>query len=299
MGGPAGRATTPTSASSTCTPSPLPQDPDTAAAPHARDGRAVPGAGHRPVPGDHLRAEPRARPRRTGLGAGMFHRFRAGVADDAVQGQVAEGGQRRHHRRPVHLSGADGRRRAALRHRTWCPSARTSASTSNWRATSRSASTRASPTPSSSPSAMIPKATAKIYDLQDPTAKMSKSAASDAGLISLLDDPQGDGQEDPLGRHRQRARDPLRPRGQAGGVEPADDPVRGHRHRRRQARRGLRGPRLRRPEEGHRRRGGRVRHPDQGQGRRTARRHRRTRGRAGRGRHPRHRGVCEDAEAGI
>lgn len=39
------------------------------------------------------------------------------------------------------------------------------------------------------PEAMIPKATAKIYDLQDPTAKMSKSADSDAGLISLLDDP--------------------------------------------------------------------------------------------------------------
>lgn len=32
--------------------------------------------------------------------------------------------------------------------------------------------------------------TAKIYDLQDPTSKMSKSAASDAGLISLLDDPK-------------------------------------------------------------------------------------------------------------
>jgi tryptophanyl-tRNA synthetase len=39
------------------------------------------------------------------------------------------------------------------------------------------------------PEPMIPKATAKIYDLQDPTAKMSKSASSDAGLISLLDDP--------------------------------------------------------------------------------------------------------------
>jgi tryptophanyl-tRNA synthetase len=39
------------------------------------------------------------------------------------------------------------------------------------------------------PEAMIPKATAKIYDLQDPTAKMSKSAATDKGLISLLDDP--------------------------------------------------------------------------------------------------------------
>src|SRR3954462_3605166 len=40
------------------------------------------------------------------------------------------------------------------------------------------------------PEPMIPKATAKIYDLQDPSAKMSKSAATDAGLISLLDDPK-------------------------------------------------------------------------------------------------------------
>lgn len=40
------------------------------------------------------------------------------------------------------------------------------------------------------PEPMIPKATAKIYDLQDPTAKMSKSAATDAGLITLLDDPK-------------------------------------------------------------------------------------------------------------
>ncbi|WP_326548961.1 tryptophan--tRNA ligase [Mycolicibacterium sp. ND9-15] len=40
------------------------------------------------------------------------------------------------------------------------------------------------------PDPMIPKATAKIYDLQDPTSKMSKSAGTDAGLISLLDDPK-------------------------------------------------------------------------------------------------------------
>ncbi|MEC3954861.1 tryptophan--tRNA ligase [Nocardia sp. CDC153] len=32
--------------------------------------------------------------------------------------------------------------------------------------------------------------TAKIYDLQDPTSKMSKSATSDAGLLNLLDDPK-------------------------------------------------------------------------------------------------------------
>ncbi|MGH3636931.1 tryptophan--tRNA ligase [Mycobacterium sp.] len=39
------------------------------------------------------------------------------------------------------------------------------------------------------PNLLIPKATAKIYDLADPTSKMSKSAATDAGLINLLDDP--------------------------------------------------------------------------------------------------------------
>ena len=40
------------------------------------------------------------------------------------------------------------------------------------------------------PDVMIAKQTAKIYDLAEPTAKMSKSAATDAGLISLLDDPK-------------------------------------------------------------------------------------------------------------
>ena len=37
------------------------------------------------------------------------------------------------------------------------------------------------------PEAEIPKGTAKIYDLQDPTSKMSKSADSEAGLIKVLD----------------------------------------------------------------------------------------------------------------
>jgi tryptophanyl-tRNA synthetase len=39
------------------------------------------------------------------------------------------------------------------------------------------------------PSAHIVKDTAKILDLQDPRAKMSKSASSPAGIIELLDDP--------------------------------------------------------------------------------------------------------------
>lgn len=40
------------------------------------------------------------------------------------------------------------------------------------------------------PDAYIVKETAKIYDLQDPTAKMSKSASSPKGLINLLDEPK-------------------------------------------------------------------------------------------------------------
>ncbi|WP_395243788.1 tryptophan--tRNA ligase [Agromyces sp. MMS24-K17] len=39
------------------------------------------------------------------------------------------------------------------------------------------------------PEAYIPKESARIYDLQEPTSKMSKSAASEAGLIKLLDEP--------------------------------------------------------------------------------------------------------------
>ncbi|MEU6340493.1 MULTISPECIES: tryptophan--tRNA ligase [unclassified Streptomyces] len=40
------------------------------------------------------------------------------------------------------------------------------------------------------PAPYIVKETAKIYDLQDPQAKMSKSAASPKGLINLLDEPK-------------------------------------------------------------------------------------------------------------
>jgi tryptophanyl-tRNA synthetase len=40
------------------------------------------------------------------------------------------------------------------------------------------------------PEPHILKETAKVYDLQNPSAKMSKSADSDAGLLRLLDDPK-------------------------------------------------------------------------------------------------------------
>ncbi|RZS67971.1 tryptophanyl-tRNA synthetase [Agromyces ramosus] len=39
------------------------------------------------------------------------------------------------------------------------------------------------------PEALIPTESARIYDLQEPTAKMSKSANSEAGLVKLMDEP--------------------------------------------------------------------------------------------------------------
>ncbi|MFI8567893.1 tryptophan--tRNA ligase [Rhodococcus sp. NPDC078407] len=40
------------------------------------------------------------------------------------------------------------------------------------------------------PDAHIIKGTAKIFDLQDPTAKMSKSSSNPAGIVNILDDPK-------------------------------------------------------------------------------------------------------------
>lgn len=39
------------------------------------------------------------------------------------------------------------------------------------------------------PTAVHPRAGARVMDLQDPTSKMSKSSSSDAGIVYLLDDP--------------------------------------------------------------------------------------------------------------
>lgn len=40
------------------------------------------------------------------------------------------------------------------------------------------------------PEGFIPEGSAKIYDLQDPTSKMSKSGTNPKGLVNLLDDPK-------------------------------------------------------------------------------------------------------------
>ena len=132
---------------------------------------------------------PRARAHPVGVGAGLLHRLRAGIADDAVQGQVDASGRRGSttvglFTYPVLQAadvlaydsdlvpvGEDQRQHLEL--------ARDVAQRFNSRF----------PDTFVVPDMLIPKATAKIYDLQDPTSKMSKSAATDAGLINLLDDP--------------------------------------------------------------------------------------------------------------
>ena len=79
------------------------------------------------------------------------------------------------------------------------------------------------------PEASIPPVGARIMDLQNPTAKMSKSVESPQGTITLLDDPKAITKQIKSRGHRLRHRGPLRPRRQARRLEPAADPRRGHR----------------------------------------------------------------------
>ena len=110
------------------------------------------------------------------------------------------------------------------------------------------------------PEPYILKSTAKILDLQNPAIKMSKSSSSAGRHHRDARRPQGLGEEDPLGRHRLRLRDPLRPRGEAGGLQPAHDLLGAHRPGHRRPRHGVRRAGVRRPQGRPGRRGGRVRH---------------------------------------
>ena len=130
-----------------------------------------------------------ARARRAGLGAEHDHRLRRGQPHDPVQGQVGQAGCRtrrvsgcsptRSCRRPTCCSttpsivpvGEDQRQHIELTRDL------------GQRFNSRFGETFTIPEVS------ILKETAKIYDLQDPTAKMSKSGDSDKGTVWLLDEP--------------------------------------------------------------------------------------------------------------
>ena len=85
------------------------------------------------------------------------------------------------------------------------------------------------------PEAAVPNVAARVMDLQEPTRKMSKSVSSPLGHRPRPRPPRGDRPQGAQGRHRHRDRGPLRPRGQARGVEPPRAP--GGRHRRRPRRR--------------------------------------------------------------
>ena len=103
--------------------------------------------------------------------------------------KAARGGARAGQRGAVHLPGAAGRGHPALPDRTRCRSARTSASTWSSAGTWRCGSTTATGPRSWCPRPYILSGVAKITDLQEPTAKMSKSSSSAAGIIDVLDEP--------------------------------------------------------------------------------------------------------------
>ena len=103
------------------------------------------------------------------------------------------------------------------------------------------------------PSPHIIRDTAKITDLQEPTAKMSKSASSPAGIIELLEEPA---------RSAKKIKSAVTDTGreilfdqvaQARHLEPADHLRGAVRPDHRRTAGGVRRPRLRRPEEGPRR----------------------------------------------
>ena len=70
------------------------------------------------------------------------------------------------------------------------------------------------------PQPFIQKESAKIYDLQNPTAKMSKSAESPGRPDQPAGRPQGHRQADQVRGDGRRDGDPLRPRGEARGLQP-------------------------------------------------------------------------------
>ena len=82
------------------------------------------------------------------------------------------------------------------------------------------------------PEPYILKATAKITDLQEPDGEDVEVGVLAGRHHRAARRPQGQRQEDPLGRHRLRHRDPLRPRGEARRLQPAHDLLRADRRAR-------------------------------------------------------------------
>ena len=117
LGRPAGRVRRLSTASSTCTPSPCRRTRRRCARTTRRTAAQYIAAG---IDLDRSTLFVQSHvPAHTELAwiLGTITGVRRGEPHDAVQGQVGQAGRRRHDRRPLHLSGADGRRHPALRHR--------------------------------------------------------------------------------------------------------------------------------------------------------------------------------------
>ena len=71
------------------------------------------------------------------------------------------------------------------------------------------------------PEAYIVKETAKIYDLQDPTAKMSGRRHRTNGVVDLLDDPKKAAKKIRSAVTDSGDEVALRREGEAGGLQPA------------------------------------------------------------------------------
>ncbi len=208
VGRPAGRVTTPTSASSTCTRSPSRRIPST-----LRRRTLVTAAQYLALGIDPSRATIFVQshvPAHTELAwvLGCFTGFGQASRMTQFKDKSQKQGSRRHHRRPVHLSGADGRRRAALRHR---PGARRRGPAPAPRTGPRRRAALQRPLPRH---LRHPRADDPQGHRQD--LRPGRPDGEDeqvGGHRRRSDQPArrsgGDGQEDPLGGHRQRARDPL------------------------------------------------------------------------------------------
>ena len=110
------------------------------------------------------------------------------VADDPVQGQVRQAGRVRRRRACSPTRSCRPRTSCSTRP-TRCRSGPTRSSTWSSPATSPSGSTTGSGRPSGCPQPYILKEVEKITDLQEPTAKMSKSSSSPQGILDLLEEP--------------------------------------------------------------------------------------------------------------
>ncbi len=110
-----------------------------------------------------------------------------------------------------------------------CRWATTSASTSSSPATSPSGSTTAAATRSSCPRPSSRRSAPGSWTCRTPTAQDVEVGRLAPGHDQAPRRPEGDHQAHQERGHRLRERDPLRPRRQAGRVEPAADPRRGHR----------------------------------------------------------------------